>query len=183
MTFNLNVGPQFQPQGGLAEGFRSWCRQLLGFGLVSVAALGVAVPAHSASEGVPPASQAGGVAASPNPPAALIESRGVPEPVGADQGATPAEPVALSYSVREGEPLDRQLLAWAQREGWSLRWQVPVSWEAFSSVDVKAADVRQAIESVVQTLRQDGAPIRMHVFSNRVIVIESSAISQSGVAP
>lgn len=89
----------------------------------------------------------------------------------------------LPYSLREGEPVDRQLAEWAKREGWSLRWKVPVTWEVFSSFDVVAAGSREAIESVVHSLREDGAPIRMHVFSNRVIVIESSSISQGGVAP
>jgi hypothetical protein len=114
--------------------------------------------------------------------------RSLPEPSGADPVSAPAAaPVVaelmLSYSLREGEPVDRQLADWAKREGWSLRWKVPVTWEVFSSFDVVAAGSRQAIESAVQALRQDGAPIRMHVFSNRVIVIESSAISQGAVAP
>jgi hypothetical protein len=116
----------------------------------------------------------------------LVQS--LPEPSGADRVSAPAAaPVVaelmLSYSLREGEPVDRQLADWAKREGWSLRWRVPVTWEVFSSFDVVAAGSRQAIESAVQALRQDGAPIRMHVFSNRVIVIESSAISQGAVAP
>jgi len=112
----------------------------------------------------------------------LAGSSGVGQVTPADLAPVKVD-LMLPYSLREGEPVDRQLADWAKREGWSLRWTVPVTWEVFSSFDVVAAGSREAIESVVQSLREDGAPIRMHVFSNRVIVIESSAISQGGVAP
>lgn len=91
------------------------------------------------------------------------------------KGEAPAE---IVFSLAEGEPIHEELIRWAQSAGWRLVWSLPGSWRVFAGADFRAENVVKATGAVIETLRDEGKPVRLAVYEgNRVMEVVSSELS------
>lgn len=91
------------------------------------------------------------------------------------KGQAPSE---IVFTLKEGEPIHEELIGWAQAAGWRMVWSLPSSWRVFAAADFRAENVVKAVGTVIETLRDEGKPVRLAVYEgNRVMEVVSSELS------
>lgn len=110
-----------------------------------------------------PASQTSGVSGAPE------RSAPVMTPAGQNR----------AYQLVAGRPVHTQMIEWANSSGWTLKWSPTHTWEVFADTSIIASTADQAVEQVVQSLRMEGKPIRLRVYTgNRVMEIEALTVGE-----
>ncbi len=87
------------------------------------------------------------------------------------------EPEPVRYQLRTGEPIHKDLQAWAEREGWELVWQPNASWRTLRSTQIEKNDIGSAVTEVIDILRDEGKPVRLRISDgNKVMEVISTEI-------
>jgi hypothetical protein len=79
------------------------------------------------------------------------------------------------YALMEGERLDQALTRWASVGGWTLEWATyeTETWTVFKGATF-SGDFIGALETALQSLREEGIPVRAKVFrGNQHVTIET----------
>lgn len=88
-------------------------------------------------------------------------------------------PPAISFVLEAGQPIEQQLIAWANKarwgaesqDHWAVLWSVPHNWTNPGTLDY-GHDFVKAITQVVRTMAENGADARIQVKeANHVVLI------------
>ena len=110
-----------------------------------------------------------------DPPATLSATSGEKSTAsGAASSEQPAPPV---WTLRQGYPIGKELMAWGKTVGWTLVWQLPRDVVA-PSTSTFTGDFPTAATEVVRTLAENGALIHAKIFDgNHTVVVQGPGVS------
>jgi toxin co-regulated pilus biosynthesis protein Q len=90
-------------------------------------------------------------------------------------GMKPA--VAPQYVLHTGEPIDKAIVGWAEREGWLLQWYPAVSWKTLRETRFERTDVAAAVGEVIDVLRAEGKAVQLRISEgNHVMEVLSTEV-------
>lgn len=81
------------------------------------------------------------------------------------------------WTIRQGYPIGKELMAWGKTVGWNLVWQLPRDVVA-PSTSTFTGDFPTAATEVVRTLAENGALIHARIFDgNHTVVVQGPGVS------
>lgn len=81
----------------------------------------------------------------------------------------------VPYLLNKGSSMEAQVLEWAKRDGWTVKWNLLQDWIVSTNTNF-GGDFKTAIKSLVETLAKNGADVRADIYgANRTVVIHSSS--------
>lgn len=87
------------------------------------------------------------------------------------------QPAPLVWTLRQGYPIGKELMAWGKTVGWNLVWQLPRDVVA-PATSTFTGDFPTAATEVVRTLAENGALIHAKIFDgNHTVVVQGPGVS------
>ena len=78
------------------------------------------------------------------------------------------------FVLNAGSPMSQQVTKWAERAGWSLKWDLTNDWTVQGDTQF-GLDFKKAISAVVENASENGADIRADIYDgNKTVVIHAS---------
>jgi hypothetical protein len=105
------------------------------------------------------------------PPVMAAEKSTASAPLSSEQ------PAPLVWTLRQGYPIGKELMAWGKTVGWNLVWQLPRDVVA-PATSTFTGDFPTAATEVVRTLAENGALIHAKIFDgNHTVVVQGPGVS------
>lgn len=150
------------------------CTLRAGAGLtLRIPARDVLSPGAAPSVSVPSTGQATPL---PSTPSSGPQGTAVPDqptPSRPPASSPPVQPPAEVWTLVEGQPIREQMIAWADRAGWKIRWPHTLNWNV-PALTSFTGDFHTVMSTVVRTIADEGKSIRAEFHpSNRYLVVTS----------